>query len=135
VEDGMVKSFLELYGEAKDESLLGQMTWQILVAKAMNRQTMTYGILDTYLGTRRKPAVRNRALVHIMFFCKQNELPPLTILVVSPQRGGIPGPGLTTVDDPDADRESVYEYDWVDLIPPTAKELRTAWKEAHGHDE
>lgn len=130
----MVKSFLEMYRETKDESLLGQKAWQVLVAKAMNRQTMAYGMLDACLATKGKPSVRNRALGHIMFFCEQNDLPPLTVLVVSPKGGGVPGPGLTTVDDLDADRESVYEYDWVDLIPPTAKELRTAWKEAHGHD-
>ena len=130
----MVKSFLESYRKTKDEALLGQMMWQILVPRAMNRQTMTYGMLDVYLETKGKPAVRNRALGHIMLFCEQNELPPLTILVVSPQRGGVPGPGLTTVDDPDVDRESVYEHDWVGLVPPTAKELRDAWKQAHGQE-
>ena len=89
--------------------------WQILISAARNRQLLTYGILASMLGYERA-GVLAQPLGHIMYYCQQNELPPLTILVVN-QDTGVPGEGLTGAD-LNADRESVFRYDWYSIIPP-----------------
>ncbi len=101
--------------------------WQILIGAARNRQILTYGILSDMLGYR-GAGVLAQQLGHIMYYCQQNELPPLTILVVN-QDTGLPGEGLTGAD-LNADRESVFRYDWYSIIPPTPEELREAY--THG---
>ena len=64
-------------------------------------------------------------LGHIMGYCRQNSLPPLTVLVVN-QQTGLPGEGLTGVD-PNADREAVFNYDWYAICPPTLEQLAAAY--------
>jgi hypothetical protein len=69
--------------------------------------------------------VLSQPLGHIMYYCQQNDLPPLTILVVN-QDTGLPGEGLTGVK-LNADRESVFRFDWYSIIPPTPGELSEAY--------
>lgn len=52
----------------------------------------------------------------VMNYCKQNKLPPLTILVVQ-KHTGIPGQGLTTIEDLNRDREDVFKFKWYQLKP------------------
>jgi hypothetical protein len=52
-----------------------------------------------------------------MTYCANNELPPLTVLVVN-QDTGLPGEGLTTLEELNQDRESVFRFDWFALEPP-----------------
>ena len=68
----------------------------------------------------------SRILGHIMFYCQQNALPPLTVLVVN-QDTGLPGEGLTGAD-LNADREAVFNYDWYGLFPPAPEDLSAAYK-------
>lgn len=105
--------------------------WQILIGKAMNRQTVNYkGLSETMYG---KPAagVLAEVLGHIAYYCKQNDLPSLTAIVVN--MGGAPGPGIpvdkTTLD---AQREAVFERDWYDVYPPTEDEFSQAFKRGTG---
>ena len=67
-----------------------------------------------------------RVLGHIAFYCEDNDLPPLTTLVV----GKWPGkPGTKIPVDPakiDEERERVYREDWYDIYPPSAAELSAA---------
>lgn len=100
--------------------------WQILIGKAHNRQTITYIALANVIGYSDARPVPN-ILDHIMKYCEQNNLPPLTALVVS-KSSGAPGEGLTTLRHPDADREEVFNYDWYGLIPPTPDEFQSAIK-------
>ncbi len=100
--------------------------WQILVSKAHNRQTMTYGALASLLGYE-KSYILSGMLGHIMEYCEQNKLPPLTILVVNKETG-LPGVGLTSPTNLHAEREEVFRYDWFGLYPPTAEELGQAYK-------
>jgi len=60
--------------------------WQILISKAHNRQTITYGILADLLGFK-GAGVFAYKLNHIMNFCIQNNLPHLTVLVVNKETG------------------------------------------------
>ena len=91
--------------------------WQILIGLAHNRQTITYKILSELLGYK-GAGVFAQLLDPIMRYCKQNQLPPLTILVVN-EHTGSPGEGLTTIENENADREKVFNYNWYNIYPPT----------------
>jgi hypothetical protein len=100
--------------------------WQILVGKAMNRQTVTYDGLGELMFRRQAAGVLAHILGHVALYCNDNNLPPLTAIVVS-QRG-TPGPGIpidrTTLDE---QREKVYGWDWYNVYPPSEAELAEAY--------
>jgi len=56
--------------------------WQILVGKAMNRQTVTYKGLSKLMYGKEAAGVLAAILGHIAFYCEDNNIPPLTALVV-----------------------------------------------------
>lgn len=89
--------------------------WQILVGAAHNRQTLTYGQVAAYLEFE-GAGVLAQILGYIMRHCEAKGLPPLTCLVVN-QTTGLPGAGLTTVENLPADREAVYNKNWFALRP------------------
>lgn len=97
--------------------------WQILVGKAMNRQTITYKALSELMYQKPAPGVMNEILGHIAFYCIDHELPPLTSIVVN--ASGVPGSGIpvdleTIVEQ----REGVYPpHDWYDIYPPSETDL------------
>jgi hypothetical protein len=100
--------------------------WQILIALAANRQTITYRALAEKIGYSRADFMAH-ILGHIMYYCSQNELPGLTALVVY-KDGGQPGSGFVTTD-PNVERERVYGEDWYAMFPPSPEELRAAYLE------
>lgn len=87
--------------------------WQILIGAAHNRQTLTYGQLADYLEFD-GAGVLSQMLDPIMRLCESNGWPPLTCLVVN-QETGVPGSGLSTVENLPQDREAVYEKKWYAL--------------------
>ena len=91
--------------------------WQILIAAAHSRRTLTYGQLANHLGFD-GAGVFSQILGCIMNYCnsKQPKLPPLTCIVVN-QDTGIPGTGLTTIANLPVDREQVYQYNWYAMFP------------------
>ncbi len=89
--------------------------WQILVAAAHSRRSYTYGQVASMLGMGGAGVMAN-FLGPIMFYCKANNLPPLTVLVVN-QETGLPGDGLTTLKEVNKDRESVFNHDWFGMSP------------------
>jgi hypothetical protein len=102
--------------------------WQILLSKAMNRQTVTYEGLSILMYKKEAAGVLAAILGHIAFYCMDNDIPPLTTLVV----GKGPGkPGDRIPLDPakfDEERERVYQYDWYDIYPPSEADLAAAFK-------
>jgi len=98
--------------------------WLILISAAHNRQILTYGILADMLDYK-GAGVLAATLGHIMFYCREEKLPPLTVLVVN-QETGLPGEGLTETD-LNADREQVFDFDWYDIVPPSAEQLAAAY--------
>jgi hypothetical protein len=102
--------------------------WQILVGKAMNRQTVTYAGLSKLMYGKEAAGVLAAILGHIAFYCMDNDIPPLTTLVV----GKGPGkPGDRIPLDPakfDEEREKVYQHDWYDIYPPSEADLAAAYK-------
>src|SRR5260370_1301967 len=100
--------------------------WQILVGKAMSRQTLTYEGLSVLMYGKRAAGVMDRILGHIAFYCIDEGLPPLTSIVVGKRRGR-PGDDIpidaTTIDQ---QREGVYRHNWYDVYPPSEDELSAA---------
>jgi hypothetical protein len=103
--------------------------WLILIGAAHDRRTLTYGGLAKMLGFKGAGTLAH-PLGHLMHYCRQNGLPPLTVLVVN-QATGLPGEGLTETD-LNADREAVFEFDWYALVPPAPEELGAVYREASG---
>lgn len=102
--------------------------WQILIASAMGRKTYTYQGLSILMYKKKASGVMDKMLGHIAHYCNENNLPPLTSIVVGKGRG-TPGDDIPmNVEDTDKQREAVYEYDWFNVYPPTAKKLRKAFE-------
>jgi hypothetical protein len=118
----MIKKFAEKPSNASRAVQI----WQILVSKAHNRQIMTYNDLRKILGLG-GAGVLAHPLGHIMYFCSQNGLPPLTALVVNAETG-IPGEGLDVDGDLNVAREKVFKYNWYGLYPPSEKQFDEAYK-------
>ncbi len=101
--------------------------WQYLIGKAYNRQTIRYEHLAALMGyTDNRPL--SPILGHIMVYCQQNELPPLSIIVVN--KDGTPGEGFTDAapDEFHRRREDVFNYDWYSIVPPKVEEFKEAWE-------
>jgi len=106
--------------------------WEILVGKAMNRQSVTYEILSELMYGKKAPGVLNSVLGHVAYYCEDNGLPPLTVLVVG-ESSGIPGEGFRVIDADKRDeyREQVFGCNWYDIYPPSEAELADAYKNHH----
>lgn len=104
--------------------------WQILVGLAKNRQTITYGGLSKLMYGKRAQGVLAKILGHVAFFCEDEDLPPLTSIVVV-KGVGVASDGIP-VDQTRLDeyREQVYDFDWYDLYPPSEAQLTAAY-DAH----
>lgn len=89
--------------------------WQILIAAAHSRSSYTYGQVATILGMG-GAGVMAQFLNPIMHYCSANGLPPLTVIVVN-QETGLPGDGLSTIEEVNKDREAVFNYDWFGMYP------------------
>lgn len=101
--------------------------WQYLIGKASNRQTAQYDDLRKLMEyTDNRPLTA--PLACIMWYCEQNGLPPLTIIVVN--RAGVPGDGFTAdaLKDFHKRREDVFDYPWYRMVPPTVGEFRQAYQ-------
>ena len=118
----MVKRF----DENSTAASRGLQIWLVLIGKAGNRQIMTYGMLAGTLGFKNGAGVLANLLGHVMYYCQQNGLPPLTVLVVN-QDTGLPGAGLKGID-LNAGREEVFNFDWYSIVPPTVEQLATAYE-------
>jgi hypothetical protein len=101
--------------------------WLILVSAAKNRQTLTYEGLSLLMYRRKAQGVLDKILGHVAFYCIDQELPPLTSIVVGKKRG-TPGADIPIdLEQRDSERERVYAADWYDIYPPSAEELRESF--------
>ncbi len=122
----MVKSF----GDDPTNPNRALQIWLILISAASNRQTLTYEMLAQALGLTVIIGVAD-PLWHIKHYCQENNLPPLTVLVVG-KNSGRPGKG-PDFPDPNAGREEVFRYDWFSIFPPMPEELSAAYRRLHPH--
>lgn len=94
--------------------------WQVLIAAAHHRQTITYRLLGERVGL--EPNMLPLPLALVARYCATRQWPPLTVLVV--QAGdGKPGDAFVWATEPDMAREAVYEYAWFRLRPPSAQDF------------
>ena len=97
--------------------------YQVLIAAAHNRQTLTYEIVGELVGL---PQVGlGMHLEHLLRYCQQHDLPQITVLVVR-KHVGTPSTGFPTRVDPDEERERVFTFDWFKRPPLAEEELRAA---------
>jgi hypothetical protein len=95
--------------------------YQVLICAAHHRATMTYPMLGGMIGL--PTQALGPHLEHIQSYCLENDLPPLTVLVVKTS-GGKPGSGFHTAEDVDRARESVFVHNWFGMHPITPDTLR-----------
>ncbi len=96
--------------------------WLILVSRAMNRQTITYQGLSMLMYPREAPGVLDKILGRILTYCKKNDLPLLSVIVVNKERG-TPGQAEKLYPELDGERERVYGCNWYDICPPTEEDF------------
>lgn len=101
--------------------------WSLLVCAARERRTYTYGDAAKILSLG-GAGVMGSFLGPIMFYCQQKKYPPLTVLVVN-QDSGLPGEGLTTLQNVDVDREHVFRFDWFGIAPPESSDFEKSDRE------
>ena len=94
-----------------------QHVWSLLVCAATDRRTYTYGGLADALGIPGGAQAMRHYLAPVMYYCREQQLPPLTVLVVSRETGR-PGEGLTTLENVNRDRENVFAHDWFQMPLP-----------------
>ncbi len=120
------KDVVENAREGEKSAIRALQAWQYLIGKASNRQIIRYCELSKLMEYKSARPLSS-ILGCIMFFCEQNNLPPLTIIVVN--ENGIPGEGFTAenLEDYHAKRENVFKYQWYKMIPPKVEEFRNAY--------
>ena len=97
--------------------------WAVLALAARNRQVLTYDMVAQLIGVPRMGL--GRLLEPIQSYCLNNELQPLTILVVS-QTTGLPGAGFIAAEDIPLTQLKVFSYDWLKHGAPSPEELEEA---------
>lgn len=97
--------------------------WSILGLAASNRQILTYGIVGKLMGVPQQGL--GRMLEPVQSFCILNQLPPLTILVVS-ETTGEPGAGFVAAEDIPKTQLDVFNFDWISYGAPAAESLEKA---------
>ncbi len=98
--------------------------WSLLICAANDRKTYTYGDIAEILGMK-GAGVMAQFLGPIMWLCEDSKCPPLTVLVVN-QETGLPGDGLTTIENVNKDRENVFNFDWFSVEPPSLEDFESA---------
>src|SRR5690606_6880805 len=90
--------------------------WDVLARVAKEKGLIRYGELGNQIGIHHRPI--RYVLGYIQDYCLQNQLPPLTILVVN--QSGLPGEGFIAwdVDDIDEGLRQVYGFNWENLDNP-----------------
>lgn len=93
-----------------------KIAWEILKLISKNRELITYKELGRQMQVH--PMVIGVFLDLIQQYCLNNELPPLSILVIN--QSGKPGEGYTAsnIDNFDIDKNLVFSFDWYKINNP-----------------
>ena len=97
--------------------------WQVLLARAANEQTITYKALAAAIDDDMLPKFLAKPLDCIYYYCEQQRLPRLTVLVV---RTGAGRPAGDDWGDVDKARQKVFAEKWFRRRPPTTQEFSEA---------
>ena len=124
----MIRDFtsaVDSAGAGEKSAVRALQACQYLIGKASNRQIVQYEELRVLMGYPTSNPLSS-ILGCIMFWCEQNKLPPLTLLVVN--KSGVPGEGFTaeSLSDYHQRREDVFNYPWFKILPPSVDEFKEA---------
>lgn len=97
--------------------------WSVLALAASHRQILTYDIVGKLIGVPRQGL--GRLLEPIQSYCLLNDLPPLSILVVS-ETSGTPGTGFVAAENIPRKQLEVFAFDWLQRGAPSAEVLEQA---------
>jgi len=112
------------YGRRDKHEMRAQQIWPILISLAHNRQIITYKRLAYLVGIGGPGVLGKGPLDRIANYCIQNDLPPLTSLVVN-EKTGLPGNGIP-VKKAATQREVVFNNPWFKIVAPTPDQLHEA---------
>jgi len=134
----MVKYFKILVDEAppgEKSTRRALQCWLILIAKAHTHSIITYEELAKLLGYP-TPNPLSYILGNIMFYCMQNDLPPLTSIVVN-KNTGMPGGGFIAEKPSDIPSKqiSVFHFHWFDIIPPTIEDFKESYSQEKNNSQ
>src|SRR5205823_2643448 len=104
-----------------------QQLWSLLALAASSRQILTYDLVARFTGVVR-PSIGD-FLRPIQQYCTENELPPLTSLIVSAETG-LPGEGFIAAADVPVAHIQVFQHSWLETLAPTAEQLEDAYTRA-----
>ena len=104
-----------------------QQLWSILVLTARNRQILTYEMIGQACGVP-APSVGD-FLRPIQQYCVENELAPLTSIVVN-KSTGIPGEGFIAAHDVPRAHIDVFAANWLEQAVPSANQFADAYARA-----
>ena len=91
--------------------------WQVLIAKAMNRQTITYKELASLIGRPRTARFMGHDLDLIADHCREHNMPRIAAIVAR-QDTGQPGSGFEAdSSEVHVAREKVFAYPWFEALP------------------
>jgi putative restriction endonuclease len=104
-----------------------QQLWSLLALAATNRQVLTYDIVAKLIGVIR-PSIGD-FLRPIQQYCTENQLPPLTVLVVS-ELDGLPSEGFIATTDIPVAQIQVFSKNWLAVSTPSETQLIDAYSRA-----
>ena len=97
--------------------------WSILVFAASQQRLVSYELVAKLIGVP-TPAI-GRFLFPILHYCDQNNLPPLTSIVISHVTGK-PGAGFPGNLDVFESQSCTFVYDWLSQQAPNAEAFEAA---------
>lgn len=113
---------MQRYSELKDRKYKAQQVYCLLVNAATNRQIVTYSSISKKIGYK-GAGVLGPILEYIFHWCKTNNVPILTSIVVN-SKTGIPGLGLSKhLHSVTSEIQKVHNFNWFDVVAPSADEL------------
>ena len=104
-----------------------QQIWSILVLAAEFRQVLTYEIVGQACGV--PPPSIGDFLRPIQQYCTEENLPPLTSLVVN-KNTGLPGEGFIAAENVPLAQIQTFAYDWLTLSAPSAEQFADSYSRA-----
>lgn len=117
---------IQYFNDVCTKESRAQQIWPILISCAPNKKLITYLEISKILGFK-GAGVFAKILECIALYCKSNDLPPLTILVIN-SKTGAPGKGfapfLRKYGSFDACRLAVFKYEWYRIIPPAIEDYK-----------
>jgi hypothetical protein len=95
--------------------------WSLLVFAAHTQNILSYDLIERLTGIPRRAV--GDFLGPIQEYCKRNDLPPLTSLVVS-EKTGLPSEGFTEATDIVGAQARTFVYDWLGRKAPSPGDFR-----------